>query len=177
VVLLGEPTPHFKDNGNPHPALPILQVLVTDGLASPAAAAWLALCVHKDPEMYDTYIPLFYGFSAIRRKVWNDRNVHLAASAQTASARGSAAASRISATAARDTYASAVPGTIKHALGKQREITEKKAAARKTDKSSMGSKGSKKSRRIRGLSPNASILEEEREETTSEALVAILDNE
>jgi len=104
VALLGEPWPHFKDNGDHHPALVILQVLVGDGLASPAAAAWLALCVFKDAEMYDTYIPLFYGFSAIRRKVWNDCNIHMAASAEAASKQGSTKASRLNATVARETY-------------------------------------------------------------------------
>jgi len=99
------------------------------------AAAWLALCVFKDPNMYDAYIPLFYGFSAIRRKVWNDRNIHLAASAKAASAQESAKASRISAMAAKETYTSAVPGTIKHALEKQRQkqATGSKATKGKAD--------------------------------------------
>jgi len=165
VVLLGEPRPHFKDNNDHHPALAILQVLVGDGLASPAAAAWLALCVFKDPDMYDTYVPLFYGFSAVRRKVWNDRNIHMAASVEAASKQGSAKASRISATEARETYASAVPGTIKHALAKQKEIAEGKASRRKkADTTSVESRGSKKSKRIQGISPNAEIPENAQEE-------------
>jgi len=180
LVLLGDPVPYFKDSVDPHPAIPILQVLVTDGLASPAAAAWLALCVHKDAETYVTYVPLFYGFSAIRQKVWNDRNVHLAASTEAVNKLKSATASRIDSAAARDTYASAVPGTIKHALEKQKE--RGKAAARKVDKTSVGSRGSKKSKCIRGMSPSASIHEEEenapeeaaRDETASEALAEIM---
>jgi len=183
VALLGEPRPHFKDNDHHHPALAILHVLVGNGLASPAAAAWLALCVFKDQDMYDTYIPLFYGFSAIRRKVWNDRNVHMAASAEAASRQGSAKASRIDAAAAKETYVSAVPSTIKHALEKQKQkqATGGKAAKSKADKTSVESRGSKKSKRIRGLSPSADIPEdeekeqdEEQEETTSVALGIVL---
>jgi len=184
VALLGEPRPHFKDNDDHHPALAILHVLVGDGLSSPVAAAWLALCVFRDPDMYDAYIPLFYGFSAIRRKVWNDRNVHLAASTEAAGKQESAKASRISAKAAKETYASAVPGTIKHALEKQRQnqATGNKAPKGKADKSSVESRGLKKSKRIRGLSPNADIPEDEDfapaeevpEETLSVALETVL---
>jgi len=181
VALLGEPRPHFKDNNDHHPALAILHVLVGDGLASLAAAAWLALCVFKDPEMYDNYIPLFYSFSAIRRKIWNDRNVHMAASAEAASKQESANASRIDTAAAKDTYASAVLGTIKHALEKQRQkqATVGKATKGKADKTSVESRGSKKSKCIRGLSPNADIPEdaaEEEEETMSVALGVILND-
>jgi len=183
VSLLGEPRPHFRDNDDHHPALAILHVLVGDGLASPAAAAWLALSVFKDPDMYDAYIPLFYGFSAIRRKVWNDRNVHMAASAKAASAQGSAKASRISAVEVKETYASAVLGTIKHALEKQRQnqATGSKSAKGKADKTLVESRGSKKSKRIRGLSPstdipedNEEVREEAPEETLSTALEATL---
>jgi len=183
VALLGEPRPHFKDNNDHHPALAVLHVLVGDGLASPAAAAWLALCVFKDPDMYDTYVPLFYGFSAIRRKVWNDRNIHMAASAEAASKQGSARASRINAAAAKETYASAVPGTIKHALEKQRQKQDTGSGPTKgkVDKTSVSSRGSKKSKRIRGISPSAEIpedeaeaQEEEQEETMSVALGVLL---
>ena len=161
VALLGEPRPHFKDNDDHHPALAILHVLIGDGLASPATAAWLALCVFKDPDMYNAYIPLFYGFSAIRRKLWNDRNIHMAASVRTDSKPGSAAASRISAAAVKDTYMSAVPGTIKYALEKQRQKADGSTTKKKADKSSTGLKGSKRSKRIRGILPDKSIPEEE----------------
>jgi len=164
VVLLGEPRPHFKGGDNHHPALTILQVLVGDGLASPAAAAWLALCVFRDPEMYDTYIPLFYGFPTIRRKMWNDRNIHMAASMKAASQLGSATASKIDATAAKDMYMSTVPGTIKHALEKQREKATARPSKPKQDKTSVGSQGSKKSRRLRGISPDGDIPEEDGEQ-------------
>jgi len=81
-------------------------------------------------------------------------------------------------------YASAVPGTIKHALEKQKEKVEKKASKGKVDKTSVGSRGSKKSKCIWGISPNADIPEdakeeqeeakEEQEETTNKALEIIL---
>jgi len=181
VALLGEPRPHFKDNNDHHPALATLHVLVGDGLASPAAAAWHALCVFKDPDMYDAYVPLFYGFSAIRRKVWNNRNLHLAASAEAASKPESAKASRIDAAAAKETYASNVPGTIRHALEKQRQqqaVGSKASKGKsKADKTSVESRGSKKSKRIRGISLNADIPEEAEnmpEETASATLEVIL---
>ena len=70
------------------------------------------------------------------------------------------------ATAARDTYISAVPGTIKYALEKQREKAASKSPRKKVkaDSSSAGSKGSKRSRRIRGLSLGKNIPEEEEEQ-------------
>ena len=175
VALIGEPVPCFDGREADIPAIAILHVLVGDGLASPAAAAWLALSVFKDKESYDKYIPLFFGFPAIRRKVWNDRNVYMAASVKTISRQGSAPNSRIDTTAARDTYMSAVPGTIKYALEKQREKAAEsppkkgKAALssprkKKADKSSVESRGSRKSKRARGLSPNEDIPEEEEEQ-------------
>ena len=119
VILLGEPIPCFDGEEANVPAVAILHILVSDGLASPATAAWLALSIFKEKESYDRYIPLFYGFSAIRRKLWNDRNVYMAASVKTISRQGSAAGSKVDTAAARDTYMSAVPGTIKYALEKQ----------------------------------------------------------
>jgi len=119
VALIGEPTPCFDGQEANIPAVAILHVLVGDGLASPAATAWLALSVFKDKESYDRYIPLFYGFPAIRRKIWNDRNVYMVLSTKTASRQGSVTGSRVDVTATRDTYMSAVPGTIKYALEKQ----------------------------------------------------------
>ena len=163
VNLLGEPKPCFNGEEANIPAIAILHILVGDGMASPAAAAWLALSMFKDKESYDRYIPLFYGFPAIRRKLWNDRNIYMAASVKTISRQGSAAGSKVDTTAARDTYMSAVPGTIKYALEKQRDMASK-SPKKKADKSSMGSKGSKKSRRIRGISPGRSIPEEEEEQ-------------
>jgi len=85
VALIGEPVPCFDGEEANVPAVAILHILVGDGLASPAAAAWLALSVFKEKDSYDRYIPLFYGFSAIRRKIWNDRNVYMDASIRTIS--------------------------------------------------------------------------------------------
>jgi len=165
VALIGEPVPCFNGEEANVPAVAILHILVGDGLASPAAAAWLALSVFKEKDSYDRYIPLFYGFPAIRRKIWNDRNTYMDASLKTISRQGSTVGSRVDTAAARDTYMSAVPGTIKYALEKQRD----KAAGsspkkKKVDKLSTGSKGSKKSKRIRGVSPGGDIPEDEEEQ-------------
>jgi len=166
VILLGEPMPCFNGEEANIPTIAILHIMVSDGLASPAAAAWLALSIFKEKETYDKYIPLFYSFPAIRRKLWNDRNVYMDASVQTISRQGSVAGSKIDTAAARDTYMSAVPGTIKYALEKQREKADGSSPKkrRKADNTSMGSKGSKKSKRIRGISPNRSIPEEEEDQ-------------
>ena len=191
VALIGEPEPCFDGREASIPAIAILHVLVGDGLASPAAAAWLALSVFKDKESYDKYIPLFFGFPAIRRKVWNDRNIYMAASIKTISRQGSAPNSKVDVAAARDTYMSAVPGTIKYALEKQKERTAEsppkrgKAALsspkKKADRTSVGSRGSRRSKRARGVSPDGDIPEEEEEqgnpvvdETASEALGHLL---
>jgi len=165
VALLGEPEPCFDGREANVPAIAILHILVSDGLASPAAAAWLTLSVFKDKESYDKYIPLFFGFPAIRRKVWNDRNVYMAASVKTISRQGSAPGSKVDTAAARDTYMSAVPGTIKYALEKQREKAAGSSPKKsKADKSSVDSRGSRKSRRVRGVSPGGNIPEEEEEQ-------------
>jgi len=183
VTLLGDPEPCFDGREASIPAIAILHVLVGDGLASPAAAAWLALSVFKDKESYDKYIPLFFGFPAVRRKIWNDRNIYMAASVKTISRQGSAQGSKVDTAAARDTYMSAVPGTIKYALEKQREqaVGSSPKKGTKADKSSVESRGSRKSKRTRGISPSKDIPEEEGEqedlevdETASEALRQIL---
>jgi len=177
VALIGEPVPCFDGREADIPAIAILHILVGDGLASPAAAAWLALSTFKDKESYDKYIPLFFGFPAIRRKVWNDRNVYMAASVKTISRQGSAPNSKVDIAAARDTYMSAVPGTIKYALEKQKEnLAATSPKKKKADKTSVGSRGSRKSKRARGVSPSGDIPEEEegREETASEALRMVL---
>jgi len=165
VALLGEPVPCFDGGEANVPAVAILHILVGDGLASPAAAAWLAQCIFKEKESYDKYIPLFFGFPAIRRKVWNDRNMYMAASVKTISRQGSAPNSKVDTAAARDTYMSAVPGTIKYALNKQREIAGTSSPKKKkADKSSVESRGSRKSKRARGISPSDDIPEDEEEQ-------------
>ena len=166
VALLGEPVPCFGGEEANIPAVAILHIMVGDGLASPAAAAWLALTVFKDKGTYDSYIPLFYGFPAIRRKLWNDRNVYMDASVRTISRQGSAAGSRVDTAAARDTYMSAVLGTIKYALEKQRETAASSSPKKKkkVDNISASSKGSRKSRRVRGVSPGGDIPEGEEDQ-------------
>ena len=165
VALLGEPVPCFDREEANVPAVAILHILVGDGLASPSAAAWLALSIFKERESYNKYIPLFYGFPAVRRKLWNDRNLYMAASVKTISRQGSAAGSKVDTAAARETYMSAVPGTIKYALEKQREkASTSSPKKKKKDDLSTGSKGSKKSKRIRGISPSGTIPEAEEEQ-------------
>jgi len=55
VAEIGEPCPYFTDNKDTHPAVPSLHVLLADGLISPAAAAWLAQCIHQDKMVYNMY--------------------------------------------------------------------------------------------------------------------------
>jgi len=165
VALLGEPEPCFDGREANVPAVAILHILVSDGLASPAAAAWLALSIFKEKESYDKYIPLFFGFPAIRQKVWNDRNMYMAASVKTISRQGSTPGSKLDTATARDTYMSAVPGTIKYALGKQKEKAAGSSPKKnKADKSSTGSRGSRMSRQVRGVSPGGDIPEAEEEQ-------------
>jgi len=62
---------------------------------------------------------------------------------------GSASGSKLDTAAARDTYMSAVPGTIKYALEKQRELAASSSPRKKkADKSSTGSRGSRMSKRV-----------------------------
>ena len=57
VAVIGEPKHQFVNDKDKHPAIPILQVLLTDGLISPAAAGWLALAIYLDNILYKNYIP------------------------------------------------------------------------------------------------------------------------
>jgi len=94
-------------------ATTILQVLLSDGYISPPAAAWLAIRVSGSSSMYFAMMPLFLAFPVVRRKLWNDRNLHLSAwTATNMKARGgtdSPTGSRISAADAKSAYSSVVP--------------------------------------------------------------------
>jgi len=94
-------------------ATTILQVLLSDGYISPPAAAWLAIRVSGSSSMYFAVMPLFLAFPVVRRKLWNDRNIHLSAWASTnMKARedtNSPTGSRISAADAKSAYSSIVP--------------------------------------------------------------------
>jgi len=150
IAAIGEPLPISFNRSKEHPALAVLQVLLTDGLISPAGTVWLVIAVYRNKELYSNYVPLLFGFSAVRRKVWNNQNMHLAActgAVKEGSGVDGKSASRISAADAKDTYRSVLPGTLKHAFEKQ----QARAALRKADKSSTGSK--KKSRRLQKLPP------------------------
>ena len=104
-------------------ATTILQVLLSDGYISPPAAAWLAIRVSGSSSMYFAMVPLFLAFPVVRRKLWNDRNIHLSAWANTnMTARegtNSPTGSRISAAEAKSAYSSIVPtakGKSKHPI-------------------------------------------------------------
>jgi len=91
----------------------ILQVLLSDGYISPPAAAWLAVRVSGSSTLYFAMAPLFLAFPVVRRKLWNDRNLHLSAWADTnMKARDgthSPTGSRISAADAKSAYSTVVP--------------------------------------------------------------------
>jgi len=94
-------------------ATTVLQVLLTDGYISPPAAAWLAIRVSGSPSMYAAMAPLFLAFPKVRRKLWNDRNLHLAAWSTTnmkhRAGTDSPTGSRISAADAKSAYSNVVP--------------------------------------------------------------------
>jgi len=91
----------------------ILQVLLSDGYISPPAAAWLAIRVSGSSTMYFAMAPLFLAFPVVRRKLWNDRNLHLSAWADTnmkaRDGTNSPTGSRISAADAKSAYSTVVP--------------------------------------------------------------------
>jgi len=91
----------------------VLQTLLTDGYISPAAAAWLAIRISGSETMYAAMSPAFLGFPKIRRKLWNDRNTHLAAWSETNMARRerttSPTGTRISAAETKSVYSGAAP--------------------------------------------------------------------
>ena len=94
-------------------ATTVLQVLLSDGYISPPAAAWLAIRVSGSPSMYIAMAPLFLAFPRVRRKLWNDRNLHLAAWSVTnmkhRAGTNSPTGSRISAAEAKSAYSNVVP--------------------------------------------------------------------
>jgi len=94
-------------------ATTVLQVLLSDGYISPPAAAWLVIRVSGSPSMYVAMSPLFLAFPKVHRKLWNDRNLHLAAWLVTnmkhRAGTSSPTGSRISATDAKSAYSNVVP--------------------------------------------------------------------
>jgi len=94
-------------------ATSVLQILLSDGYISPPAAAWLAIRVSGSPSMYIAMSPLFLAFPKTRGKLWNDRNLHLAAWSVTnmkhRAGTNSPTGSRISAADARSAYSNVVP--------------------------------------------------------------------
>lgn len=96
-------------------ATTVLQVLLSDGYISPPAAAWLAIRVSGSPSMYAAMAPLFLAFPKVRRKLWNDRNLHLAAWSVTnmkhRAGTNSPTGSRISAADVKSAYSNVIPST------------------------------------------------------------------
>jgi len=94
-------------------ATTVLQVLLSDGYISPPAAAWLAIRVSGSPSMYIAMAPLFTAYPKTRGKLWNDRNLHLAAWSVTnmkhRAGTNSPTGSRISAADAKSAYSNIVP--------------------------------------------------------------------
>jgi len=94
-------------------ATTILQVLLSDGYISPPAAAWLAIRTSGSSNLYFSLMPLFLAFPTVRRKLWNDRNLHLSAWTSTnmkiRDGTGSPTGSRISAADAKSAYSSVIP--------------------------------------------------------------------
>jgi len=94
-------------------ATTVLQVLLSDGYISPPAAAWLAIRVSGSPSMYIAMAPLFLAFPKVRRKLWNDRNLHLAAWSVTnmrhRAGTNSPTGSRISVADAKSAYSNVIP--------------------------------------------------------------------
>ena len=110
----------------------ILQVLLSDGYISPPAAAWLAIRVSGSSSLYSAMAPFFLAFPVVRRKLWNDRNLHLSAwSVTNMKARAgtnSPTGSRISAADAKSAYSSIIPA----AKGKEIHPLFSNVAGRKT---------------------------------------------
>ena len=94
-------------------ATTVLQVLLSDGYISPPAAAWLTIRVSGSPSMYIAMAPLFLAFPKTQGKLWNDRNLHLAAWSVTnmkhCAGTNSPTGSRISAADAKSAYSNVVP--------------------------------------------------------------------
>jgi len=111
-AIAGAATPCNPDSPR-DAATTVLQVLLSDGYISPPAAAWLAIRVSGSPSMYIAMAPLFLAFPKVRRKLWNDRNLHLAAWSVTnmkhRAGMDSPTGSRISAADAKSAYSNIVP--------------------------------------------------------------------
>jgi len=113
-AIAGPATPCGPDSPRDS-ATTVLQVLLSDGYISPPAAAWLAIRVSGSPSMYIAMSPLLLAFPKVRGKLWNNRNLHLAAWSVTnmkhRAGTNSPTGSRISAADARSAYSNIVPTT------------------------------------------------------------------
>jgi len=111
-AVAGAATPCDPDSPR-DAATTVLQVLLSDGYISPPAAAWLVIRMSGSPSMYITMAPLFLAFPKTRRKLWNDRNLHLSAWSVTnmkhRTGTNSPTGSRISAADAKSAYSNIIP--------------------------------------------------------------------
>jgi len=64
-------------NFPPEAAADLILILLDNGVASPAAAAWLALFLAPGSPAYAAALPLFLKYSATNAGVWNSRNAML----------------------------------------------------------------------------------------------------
>ena len=142
-TIAGPATPCDPDSPR-DAATVVLQVLLSDGYISPPAAAWLAIRVSGSPSLYIAMAPLFLAYPKTRGKLWNDRNLHLAAWSITnmkhRAGTNSPTGSRISAADARSAYSNVVPsakGKEVHPLfskgAKGKVPTKVKSVAQKKD--------------------------------------------
>ena len=131
----------------------VLQVLLSDRYISPTAAAWLAIRASGSDTLYAAMAPLFSGFPKVRRKLWNDRNLHLAAWSATSMKHrehtNSPTGSKISAADTKSAYSSTVPAHkgkeihpmfSKTARGKAPKVRVQTAAERKAAVTRAGKK-------------------------------------
>jgi len=161
----------------------ILQVLLSDGYISPPAAAWLALRVSGSSTMYFAMAPLFLAFPVIRRKLWNDRNVHLSAWADTnmkaREGTNSPTGSRISAADAKTAYSTVVPAAkgketysiFSKAAGKSNPVAAKRVPTRAQTKAALEKKRKAEIAAIRLAKKGADI------EAQIEAELALMEEE
>ena len=164
-------------------ATTVLQVLLSDGYISPPTAAWLAIQVSGSPSMYIAMAPLFLAFPRVRRKLWNDRNLHLAAWSVTnmkhQAGTNSLTGSRISAADTKSAYSKVIPsakgkevhpvfskgskGTAPRTVKTRAQKRDEQEKKRKTEISA--ARLSKKGTDITALiESERALMEEEREE-------------
>jgi len=180
-AIAGPATPCDPDSPR-DAATTVLQVLLSDGYISPPAAAWLAVRVSGSPSLYITMAPLFLAYPKTRGKLWNDRNLHLAAWSITnmkhRAGRNSPTGSRISAADTKSAYSNVIPsakGKEVHPLfsksTKGKVPTKIKSVAQKKDEQGKKRKAAISAARlakkgddiVAHIASEQALMEEERE--------------